>query len=125
MNSLIGLWLFVGLFYHGEVRPPLNPDLRIYYSFINETENELYYYRNHEDGYCRRRALYKIKDSWIEQKITFVDPNNHSSCAMDPDMQLGKISYSHFRWVNRQFYLEVPMGQEKIEFIFEPISGLQ
>jgi hypothetical protein len=119
MNSLLGIWLFTSVFYHGQLMDPPNPNLKIYYTFQNEYQNEIYYYRTDETGFCRRWANYETTNSTMIQTIDRVDENNNSSCSSDPDMQLGKTSAVHFEIINEKLHLYLPLGDEEIQYIFD------
>lgn len=124
MNTLLlGSWLFVALFYRGEVLPLPNEDLRQYYNFNSQSENELFYFRVGERGACRRKAHYEIKESVIEQTVTEVDSDNADFCSQDPDMQMGAFSIVPFELKNNQLWMTVPLGEEDIVFIFEKEAG--
>ncbi len=122
MNSLIGIWLFTSMFYHGQIIDPPNPNLKLYYTFQNETQNEIYYYRVDEAGFCRRWANYEIKNDFIFQTIHTTDPDNNSNCSPDPDMQLGNISSAHFEIINGKLHLYLPLGDEEIQYIFDRLN---
>lgn len=118
MNSLIGIWLFTSLFYKGEIIPPPNKNLKIYYTFQTETQNELYYYRTNEPGFCRRWANYSITDQKLIQNVVAVDSENNSECSMDTDMQMNNHSQVHFEIRNDQLHLYLQLGEEQIQYIF-------
>lgn len=118
MSSLIGLWFFVGMIYNGHWSDPLNPNLRIIYYFENVSENWLTYYREDEAGYCRRKAEYSIQGNLLIQTITQVDEKNNISCGQDTDMRLGNVSQTSFLVQGDRLYLQVPLGEEKIQLVF-------
>ena len=120
MNSvLLGSWLFVALFYREQILPLPNPDLRQYYTFNSESENELFYFRLGEQGTCGRKALYEIKGTTIEQTVTEVNADNAEFCSQDSDMQLDAFSIVPFEIKKNQLWLSLPLGEENIVFIFE------
>lgn len=121
---LLGSWLFIGVFYRGEVLPLPNENLRQYYNFNSQTENELYYYRIGETGACNRKAIYEIKGATIEQTVTEVDSENADFCAQDPDMQKGAFSIVPFEFKKNQLWISIPLGEEEIIFIFEKENNL-
>ncbi len=122
MNSLIGLWLFTSLFYQGQLLPPPNENLKIYYSFLNQYRNEIYYYRANESGFCRRWANYQIDGTFITQTIDQIDDENTASCSADTDMQIGNTSKVHYEIINAQLHLYLPLGEEEIHYIFDQID---
>lgn len=125
MNSLIGLWLYTSLIYQGQPLARPNPELKIYYSFENESVNEIFYFRENETGTCRRKAEYEIVDAEIRQKVTIVDPANAEICAQDTDMQLGNYSATKFEVIDDKLYLHLPLGEETLIYVWEKINGLQ
>ena len=118
MNSLIGLWLFTSVIYQNQIIPRPNPALKLRFAFMSETQNEVFYFRTGERGYCRRYANYRVEDSYLIQEVTDVDPENDSSCGSDTDMQKGNISKTFFEIKNDQLYLHLPLGNEGIQYIF-------
>ena len=122
MSNLIGVWIFTALLYKGEVIPPPNPNLHIFMTFQNQVQNEIYYYRSNESGFCRRLANYNLNEDILEQTVTYVDPENNSECSMDTDMQLNNYSKVHYYIKNEQLHLELTLGEENIEYIFDKKS---
>ena len=122
MSSLIGLWLFTSVFYQGQLIDPPNPNLKMYYTFQNEYQNEIYYYRTDETGFCRRWANYEINNSFLNQTIQKTDPDNNSNCGTDTDMQLGSTSAVHFEIIDEKLHLFLPFGDEEIQYIFDKLN---
>ncbi len=118
MNSLIGIWLFTAIIYQGQQVPPPHPNLKLRISFLSETTNEIFYYRDGERGYCRRWANYRIEDSNIIQEVTDVDPGNDMACGGDTDMQKGNVSKTFFELKEEKLFLHLPLGNEGIQYIF-------
>ncbi len=118
MSSLIGIWLFTSVIYQSQMIPPPNPALKLRFAFLNETQNEIFYYRTGERGYCRRWATYHIEDSNLIQEVTEVDPGNDSSCGGDTDMQKGNISKTFFELKEDKLFLHLPLGNEGIQYVF-------
>lgn len=99
-----------------------NQNLKLYYIFNSEVQNEIYYYRDNENGYCKRLANYNIiseKNLYIEQTVIETDAQNNSECALDTDMQIGNYSKTQFEIKNEKLYLYLPLGEDKIVYIFE------
>ncbi len=122
MNSIIGVWLFTSIFYQGQLIDPPNPKLKIYYTFQNEFENEIYYYRTDETGFCRRWANYEINNNTLTQTIQKTDQENNSNCGSDPDMQLGNTSTTHVEIRDGKLHLYLPLGEEEIQYIFDKLN---
>lgn len=118
MNSLIGIWLYTSLIYNGNPIPRPDSDLQMYFTFVNESENEIFYYRKSQQGFCKRVASYRVEQSRLIQKITSVDPKNADFCAEDPDMQLGRESISEFTTNDDTLFLHLPLGDETLTFVW-------
>ena len=118
MNSLIGIWFFTALIYNGQLSPRPNENLQLYYIFNNQAQNEIYYYRTGESGFCRRTATYSADQNYIEQKITNVDPQNMTECSQDPDMQQGAVSQVEYKIENDQLYIYLPLGDDELIYVF-------
>ncbi len=118
MNLLIGIWLYTSLIYNGQPTPRPDTDLQMYFNFVNESENEIFYYRKSLPGFCRRLATYRIENNLLIQKITALDPKNADFCSEDPDMQLGRESISEFTVSNETFLLHLPLGEETLTFVW-------
>jgi hypothetical protein len=119
MNSLIGAWLYASLIYQGVPMNKPNPDLIMSISFINDTTNEIYYYRKNETGFCKRTASYFVADGILRQEVIAVDENNASFCSQDTDMQLGSISNTPYEIKNDQLLLTLPLGEENLIFVWQ------
>jgi hypothetical protein len=122
MSSLIGLWMYTALFYRGEVMPIPNKDLKLFITFTNQSQNEIYYYRLNENGFCRRQANYTLDETHLEQVVTSVDPENMNECSLDTDMQMGNRSKVKYHTENDKLHLHLTLGDEEIQYIFSKIS---
>lgn len=118
MSSLLGIWIFSAVIYQGHLMDPPNPNLKLYYSFLSETRNEIYYYRDDEKGYCKRWAEYNADGQNIEQTVIEVDPINNNSCSDDSDMVMNTHSIVKYEITNDQLHLHLPLGEEEIIYIF-------
>jgi hypothetical protein len=119
MNSLIGAWLYASLIYQGVPMNKPNPDLIMSISFISDTTNEIYYYRNNETGFCKRTAAYIVADGILRQEVIAVDENNASFCSQDTDMQIGNVSNTPYEVKNDQLLLTLPLGEENLIFVWQ------
>lgn len=119
MSSLVGLWIFVGFIYQGRDWPPPNPQLHLQFEFEASGVNTLKYWREGERGICERRAKYRYQAEQLWQQVIWVNPENPSDCGRDPDMQNGKISWSGLRMGDQKIYLEVPLGDERLIYVWE------
>lgn len=119
MNALLGLWLFTSLIYQGQPMPPPNPDLRIYYQFEDTGINTLHYYREGEQGFCERRAVFEYANQNLMQQVVWVHPENAPWCGQDLDMQLGYQSWSPAILQDGKLHLSVQMGDENLIYVWE------
>lgn len=122
MNSLLGIWVYVSLIYQGQPIPRPNPDLKIYYNFETEHINEIFYYRNNEKGFCKRKAEYQVVESEIQQTVISVDAGNADSCSQDTDMQIGNFSRTKFEVNGNKMYLYLPLGEESLIYVWEKVN---
>lgn len=119
MSSLIGIWLYTSLIYQGQPIPRPNPALQIYYTFESHEINEIFYYRTGEEGFCKRKAKYQIKDNEIEQTVISVDENNAGYCGQDTDMQVGFTSRTKFEIIDDALLLHLPLGEETLIYVWK------
>lgn len=119
MNSIIGVWVFVAVIYHGELMPKPNPNLNIIFEFKEDQTNNLFYNRNDENGFCERNATYSFKDNSLVQKNYWVNPKNQMSCAQDADMQLDYESITKAVVNEQQLYLDLQLGDEVLTYIWQ------
>jgi hypothetical protein len=119
MNSLIGIWLYSSLIYQGHPTPRPDDSLKMYYSFENNNTNEIFYYRSNEEGFCKRKATYEVKNDEILQTVVSVDENNANFCAQDRDMQIGQVSTVKYSIVDNQLLLELPLGEETLTYVWD------
>lgn len=122
MNSIFGVWIFVGLLYNGQLLPPPNPQLVIQYEFQPDGINRLHYHRKDENGSCDRTALYEFDGKELYQHVTWSAPYNAYFCDQDPDMQLGSISRTPAVIQNGQLHISVQMGNEFVVFIWDRVQ---
>lgn len=119
MNSLIGIWMYASLIYNGN--PLQRPDerLKMYFAFTNSSVNEIMYSRDGENGHCRRKAEYEIKDGHLIQTVIEVDADNADFCSQDTDMQLGNFSTTKFEIKDGKLLLHLPLGDEILTYVWE------
>ncbi len=118
MNILIGMWLYTSLIYNHNPIPRPDNDLQMYFTFVSESENEIFYYRKSQPGFCKRLASYRIEQNYLIQKITATDSKNADFCADDPDMQLGRESKTEFSVNDQTLLLHLPLGDEILTFVW-------
>jgi hypothetical protein len=121
-QTIFGMWLFTSLIYQGSSMPLPNPNLKIYYEFLDTGINTLRYHREGEMGFCERRAAYEFSGHELAQQVIWVNPQNAPWCGQDTDMQLGNRSWSKAWLENRQFHLTIPMGEEEIIYVWDQVN---
>lgn len=119
MNHLIGIWFYTSLIYQGKPIPRPDQNLQMYFVFTSENENQLFYYRTLENGFCKRTARYFYNENKIYQKILNVDPANADECSEDPDMQPGLESISDLEVTQNCMYLTLPLGDETLTYVWQ------
>lgn len=124
MNSLIGIWMYASLIYQGQPIPRPNEALKMYFTFENNYTNEIFYYRENERGFCRRKANYKLENGMLHQTITSVDENNADFCSQDSDMQMGASSTVKYEVIDGKFHLYLPLGEETLIYVWEKIDQM-
>lgn len=122
-NPLLGSWIFFKLLYRGEELAPPNPALKLIIEFISDDLNRVYYKRDDENGFCERTANYSFNDKILFQKVIWVNPENQMSCGQDPDMQLGKVTANNAYIKDGVFYLEMPLSEETITYMWKKVEN--
>lgn len=121
-KAITGLWQFDSYRYQNVVSPRPNPDLELYFEFTEDGFNTLSWSRKGDIGFCERRAIYTTSQDILKQKVVWVHPDNRSDCGQDPDMQIGRESETHFEIRNGNLETEVQMGDDKLTYIWIPVS---
>lgn len=119
-TSLLGIWLFTSLIYHGSPMPKPNPNLVMTINFISDSENILRYARIGEAGFCERKALYVYDGKHLQQQVTWVNPQNNDSCNQDLDMQLNRYTNTDVQLNNNNLLMTLGLGDEVLTFVWEP-----
>lgn len=119
-QEIIGKWKFIGHIYKGKMIPPMNEKLIIIFQFLPDKTDILKWYRIDEDGFCERKGQYQYDGQYITDEITWINPKNAYECAKDPDMMLGRKTTSVLKRMGERLYLELPLGDDVITYIWEP-----
>ncbi len=122
--NIFGSWQFYAYIYQGHEVPAPNPSLTQILEFGTDGVCRLYYKRDDESGFCERKSSYKFENNVLVQQILWVNPDNQSSCAQDPDMQIGRITTNNARIVGDVFYLDLPMNEDTITYLWKRIPDL-
>ncbi len=121
-NAFLGHWLYYRLFYQGRFQEPLSPELRLSFSFYDNGENRLFWYRTNQPGFCERRGRYTFDAGSLVDLVIWVNPKNSMSCSSDPDMQMGKQSTTRAELKDGEFWLYLSIGAEDFVYVFKRIS---
>lgn len=121
-ETLSGHWQLTSLFYQGQERPPLNPNLVLQFEFHKDGTNRLFWSRKNETGFCERKAYYAWNQESLLQKVFWTNPENALSCGADPDMQLGRTSVTQAKIENSRLHLYLALGDEPLIYIWKRIE---
>lgn len=117
--SIIGSWQYDGFFYEGTRYPNPNPDLILTFSFLGNGISHLYWHRLGEEGFCERRADYRVEDNLLFQSVTWINPKNHRDCAKDPDMQPGDETETRFRLSESELHFFFDLNGKEFIYILK------
>ena len=121
--NMLGEWKYVAFEYEGETQPLPNPDLDLRFIFSIDTVLLKWHYER-EDEFCESLSEYDLRENnWMYQKVFWLNPNNHSSCAKDPDMKLGKESLTHYSCPENKFFLDLELGGKPFVLVLEKITN--
>jgi hypothetical protein len=121
-NELLGNWLYYRLYYQDHFQEPLSPELRLTFSFYDNGEDNLQWYRTNQPGTCERRGKFTFDGKNLDDLVIWVSPKNHMSCGSDPDMQLGKHSVTRAEIKDGEFWLYLSLGAEDFVYVFKRIE---
>jgi hypothetical protein len=54
-------------------------------------------------------------------KVVWVNPKNHFTCSRDPDMQLGRVTRTPFRFVGGDLQLALPLGDDTLIYVWKRV----
>ena len=121
--ELIGEWKYIAYQFNGQTQPLPNPSLDLKFTFEDTGKVRLRWSYKDEEGFCDRLASFEVRQGgWVFQKVYWVNPENHISCARDADMQMGSESLTHFRRQENRLMLDLELGGEPFIYILEQIS---
>jgi len=126
-DFLWGKWAFFGFYYKGKEMDPINPKLHIEFEFRSPKTAWLKYWREDEKGQCERLAVFELLKHTTQnqspyelyQQVTWVNPENRSECAKDPDMQFGRTSWTPIELSEKELNLVLPLGEENLTYRFK------
>lgn len=117
--NLEGLWKLSSIIYRQQPMPLPNPDLNLYFKFYGNGDSWLRWSRKYEKGFCERKAEYIRYENVLYQKTIWLNPLNDSSCSGDPEMQMSSETYTEYKIIKNQLFLNLDLSDEKIVYVFE------
>lgn len=124
LPALLGRWEFQRMIYRGQQMEPINPRLHIVYEFQEIGLNRLIYWRDDENGFCERRAIwfYHSSPGLLQQTVVWVNPSNRPDCARDADMQLGRESWTPVSANENLMSTVLPLGDETLTYLWRRLD---
>lgn len=116
---VLGRWRYDGFFYDGNRYPNPNPDLDLEFQFREDGVSRLYWERKDEPGFCERLADYEVVGTELRQRVTWVNPENASSCGRDPDMQNGRATAVPFERKGQELWLNIGLSGKDFFYILK------
>ncbi len=120
--SILGTWQFAGFLYQGKFVQPPNPNLVVQFTFANNNQDHLIWYRTNESGFCERRGEYSFKDGVLWHHTTWINPKNAPSCASDSDMQPDATTVMETRWIGEQLALVMHLNEEPLLYLLDRVQ---
>ncbi|MFN7263065.1 MAG: hypothetical protein ACK5UJ_04600 [Pseudobdellovibrionaceae bacterium] len=120
-ERIIGSWKYIGFSYEGHRYNPPNPQLLVLFTFTNNHNLRLYWeYQGEPGNFCESRSHYLVKDSFLRKETYWLNPDNHFSCAQDPDMQLGKLTTNRiFFQPDDELHLLMPLSGKDFFYVLK------
>lgn len=116
-DRLLGRWLYTGFVYEGQMYPPLDPDLNLYFDFYVDGVSTLHWTWKNSASFCSRQALYVRGENFIEQWVVWVNPQNSARCQSDPDMKINSRSQTKYFIKEDQLYLELSLDNKPLYYM--------
>lgn len=122
---ILGTWQYAGFRYNDVFYPNPNPELVLLVSFYEDSTSHMIWFRKDEPGFCERRGIYSLKGDYLWQKITWVNPENASSCGRDPDMILGHESMTQIFMQNEELAFVLDLDGRPFYYILRhPVQSV-
>lgn len=120
-SPIVGNWQFRDYIFEGEKQPRPNPQLVLQFEFFEKGINRLFWTRKNEPGFCERHAEYTHDGKWLEQKVTWVNPENAAECSQDVDMQMGNENRARLEPVDGKLHLYIPFKGDHLIYILHRV----
>ena len=117
--QLTGGWKYVAYEYDGQTHA-VSSGVDLRFHFESNGKAKIRWHYEDVENFCERLSEFKIvENNWIYQKVTWVNPENHSSCASDPDMKMDKESFTRFKFKAERLLLIMDLGDKQFIYILE------
>ncbi|MBY0384878.1 hypothetical protein K2X05_06940 [bacterium] len=120
-EDLLGKWQALGYYYQGTLIKPDDPRLILTFEFFADESNILYWKNKDESAFCERKGKWLVQDDNLVDEVVWVNPENGMDCGGDPDMQVGKINISRFWVEDGQLFVEIPLADEYLIYVWNPV----
>lgn len=121
--ALPGHWQFYKKIFRGTEMPePPSANLRMHFEFTEQGDSRLWWWHEGESDHCQRKGRWKLEENLLVDEVAWVDPENTPECAKDPDMQLGKVNRTPYKFRGPDLSLELHLGDEPLEMVWKRIS---
>ena len=115
---IVGSWKLIGFIYHNEFKPPLNPNLELFFIYRDDGTDTLYWSRIGESGFCERQGRFSITGNYINDENIWTNPKNNIDCGQDPDMQVGRKTCTAISYVEGSLRLNLGLAGEDFFYVF-------
>lgn len=117
-RDLIGQWQAIGYFYQGTFIEPTEARLLLTFEFLSNGTDILFWKNKDEKSFCERKGTWLVRDQTLIDEVVWTHPENGMDCSGDPDMQIGKINISYFWVENGQLFVEIPLANEVLVYVW-------
>jgi hypothetical protein len=122
-HEIQGEWKYSSFIYDGQTHPILTPTLDLRFWFSADGISTLRWFESDQAGFCERKAYYVVEEgNTLYQKVFWVNPDNHSSCSSDPDMQMGRENRTTFKIENQKLMFDLQLNGQPFIYIMDRIS---
>ena len=121
LADLTGTWQFTALRQNGQLLAPPNPDLILLFKFDGQGASDLFWSRKNQTGFCEHKGVYSVDNGILDEKVTWVNPDNLPECSSDPDMQMGREIKNAYRIVEGKLETDFNLGDGHLTYIWSQV----
>ena len=122
--ELPGTWIFYKKVFRDQEMPePPNATLRMHFQFTAEAESRLWWWHEGESDHCERKGIYTLEDGILVDEVTWLNPDNTADCSNDPDMQLGKVNKTPYKFRGPDLSLELHLNGEPLSMVWKRVEA--